>query len=147
LILNEYNLPNLQFNDLSYYLLKYELLNRFQKNLHSNLCNLVLEKMTILLNILDWCNVFEDFFENWIADIYLKHCPYACVLASNFWTKLLHMFKNELVALKEYIKENLIKSFIWNLKFIIGGLIVFFFKKRWNYLNIHLIIRVRIALR
>jgi len=60
---------------------------------------------------------FEDVFEKKNVDMLLQHWPYDCAMdlekgAQSPFGLIYNLSQNELVALKQYIEENLAKNFI-----------------------------------
>jgi hypothetical protein len=90
--------------------------------------------MTISTNILVHYKEFQDVFEKKYADILPEHRPYDCAIdlqdgAQLPFGPIYNVSQNELLALKDYIKENLAKNFIRHSRSSAGVSILFVKKK------------------
>ena len=89
---------------------------------------------TIASTIPDQYKEFQDVFEKKNADILPEHRPYDCAIdlqesAQPPFGPIYNLSQNELVALKEYLDENLAKNFIRHSKSPAGAPILFVKKK------------------
>jgi len=92
------------------------------------------DEATIVTSIPDQYKEFQDVFEKKNADILPEHRPYDCAIdlqdgAQPPFGPIYNLSQNELVALKEYIEENLAKNFIRHSKSPAGAPILFVKKK------------------
>jgi hypothetical protein len=77
---------------------------------------------------------FQDVFEKNNVDMLPQHCPYDCAIDLHEGTQLpfgpiYNLSQNELVALRDYLDENLAKNFIRHSKSPIGAPILLVKKK------------------
>jgi len=90
--------------------------------------------MTMTSKLLEQYNSFEDVFEKKNIDMLPQHRPYNCAIDLEKGTQppfgsIYNLLQNGLIALKQYVEENLTKNFIQHSKSLAGVPILFVKKK------------------